>query len=135
MKTSLYRSAVRGVFCFLLSLFALLPLAAAQSLRGVVSANNTQACGLFERAGYRSLREFWRVTLELADSNGDGASPPGKFAVDVETEAGRLIVAAQLFDRQGIYSVQQFVTYEKELRPAYEECGCPSGSAETLSEV
>jgi len=105
------------------------------SLRGVVSANNAQARGLFEREGYRSIREFWRVALELVDSDGDGASPPGKFAVDVEVEAGRLIGAAQLFDREGIYSVRQFVTYEKELRPAAEECDCPSDSAETLSGV
>jgi len=42
MKTRLYRSAVRGVFCFLLLLFALLftqlPVAAAQSRQGTVGA-------------------------------------------------------------------------------------------------
>ena len=102
------------------------------SLRGVVSATNAQARSLFEREGYCSIREFWRVTLELADSSGEGASPLGKFAVDVDVEAGQLVGAAQIFDREGIYSVRQFVTYEKELRPAAEECDCPGDSAETL---
>ena len=105
------------------------------SLRGEASATNAQARSLFEREGYRLIREFWRVALALVDSDGDGASPPRKFAVDVEVEAGRLSGAAQLFDREGLFSVRQFVTYEKELRPAAEECDCPSDSAETLSRV
>ncbi len=49
------------------------------SLRGTVSAKNAQACRLFEREGYLSIREFWRVTLEPVESSGDGISHPGKF--------------------------------------------------------
>ena len=102
------------------------------SLRGVVSANNAQARSLFEREGYLLRREFWRVTLELVEASDDGASHPGRFALDLDVEDARLVGAAPLFDREGIYSVRQFVTYEKELRPADEECDCPGGSEETL---
>jgi ribosomal protein S18 acetylase RimI-like enzyme len=102
------------------------------SLRGVVSANNAQARSLFEREGYLLIREFWRVALELVESGDDGASYRGKFAVDVDVEDARLMGTAPLFDREGIYSVRQFVTYEKELRPADEESDCPGSSEETL---
>ena len=102
------------------------------SLRGVVSAHNAQARSLFEREGYRSVREFWRVTLEVVEASADAASLPGKFAVDVDVEDGQLSGACPLFDREGIYSVRQFVTYEKELRPSGEDCDCPDDSAETL---
>ncbi len=105
------------------------------SLRGVVSANNVQARGLFEREGYRSIREFWRVTLELVESSGDGVSHAGKFAVDLDVESGQLVGTTPLYDREGIYSVWQSVTYEKELRPADEECDCPDNSAEMLIRV
>ena len=102
------------------------------SLLGMVSANNAPACSLFEREGYHSIGEFWRVTLELADSSDDGAIPPGKLAVDIEAASGRPIGAAQLFNRDGIYSVWRFVTYEKEMRPASKECDCSDEREETL---
>jgi ribosomal protein S18 acetylase RimI-like enzyme len=102
------------------------------SLRGLVSANNAQASSLFEREGYLSIRKFWRVTLELLESRGENASHSGKFAIDLDVESGQLTGATPLYDREGIYSVRQFVTYEKELRPAGESCDCPGDSAETL---
>ena len=102
------------------------------SLRGIVGAKNAQARSLFEREGYCSVREFWRVKLELVEASADGTSLPGKFVVDMDVEDGQLIGACPLFDREGIYSVRQFVTYEKELRPAGEDCDCPDDSAETL---
>ena len=102
------------------------------SLRSIVSAKQAQARCLFEREGFRSMREFWRETLELVEASGDGLSPPGKFTLDLEVEAGQLVGATPLYDREGVYSVRQFVTYEKELRPASEERDCPSGSVETI---
>lgn len=102
------------------------------SLRGVVSANNAQARSLFEREGYLSIREYWRVTLELVESGDEGAGHAGKFAIDLDVESSQLVGAAPLYDREGIYSVRQFVTYEKELRPADEESDCPGDSDETL---
>jgi ribosomal protein S18 acetylase RimI-like enzyme len=105
------------------------------SLRSMVSANNAQARCLFKREGYLAIREFWRVTLELVESSGDGVSHPGKFAIDLEVEAGQLVGTTPLYDREGVYSVRQFVTYEKGLRLADEACDCPGESAETLMGV
>ncbi len=102
------------------------------SLRGMVSAKNAQARSLFEREGYLLIREFWRVTLELVESSEGSTSHAGKFAIDLEIESGQLVGTTSLYDREGIYSVRQFVTYEKELRPADEEIDCPDDSAETL---
>jgi Acetyltransferase (GNAT) family len=87
---------------------------------------------LFEREGYLAMREFWRVTLELVEASGDGNNPPGKFVIDLEVEAGQLVGTTPLYDREVVYSVRQFVTYEKELRQAEEACECPGDSAETL---
>jgi hypothetical protein len=105
------------------------------SLRSMVSAKNAQARCLFEREGYRAMREFWRVTLELVEASGEGVSHPGKFAIDLDVESGQLVGTTPLYDREGVYSVRQFVSYEKELRPADEACECPGDKAETLLEV
>ncbi len=102
------------------------------SLRGVVSATNAQARSLFEREGYLLIRQFWRVTLGLVETSEDGAGQPGKFTIDLDVESGQLVGATPLYDREGLYSVRQFVTYEKELRPADEEIDCPGDSEETL---
>jgi GNAT superfamily N-acetyltransferase len=102
------------------------------NLCGTVNAKNAQARYLFEHEGYCSIREFWRVTLELVESNGDVVSPPGKFAIDLDTESGHLVGTTPLYDREGVYCVRQFVTYEKELRQADEACDCHVDSAQTL---
>jgi hypothetical protein len=43
-----------------------------------------------------------------------------------------LVGTTPLSDREGVYSVRQLVTYEKELRLADEACDCPGDSAKTL---
>jgi GNAT superfamily N-acetyltransferase len=101
------------------------------SLRCRVNAKHAQARRLFEREGYLAIREFWHVTLELPESSGD-VIPPRKLAIDLEVEAGHLIGTPALYDREGVYSVRQFVTYEKELRPANEVYNFAPNSAETL---
>jgi ribosomal protein S18 acetylase RimI-like enzyme len=102
------------------------------SLRCRVRANHTQARRLFEREDYLVNREFWRVTLELLESSSEGFSHPGKFDIDLEVEAGQLVGTTALYDREGLYSVHQFVTYEKELRQPCETYNYVSVSAETL---
>lgn len=89
------------------------------SLKGVISAKNTQARSLFEREGYSLIREFWSVTMTMAESvDGQGyTGHAGHVTFDVDVEENRLIGAEHLFDRDGIYSIRQFCTYEKELRP------------------
>ena len=98
----------------------------------MVSANNAQARSLFEREGYIAMREFWRVTLELVESSGEGVSHAGKFAIDLDVGSGQLAGTTPLYDREGVYSVRQFVTYEKDLSLADEACECPGDRAETL---
>ena len=102
------------------------------SLRGVVCANNARARSLFEREGYLSIREFWRVTLELVESSESSAGDVRKFTLDLDVDSGQLIGTTPLSDREGIYSVRQFVTYEKELRPADEKRNSPDDRAEML---
>jgi GNAT superfamily N-acetyltransferase len=105
------------------------------SLRCRVGAKHVQARSLFEREDYLAIREFWHVTLELEESDGDDDIYPGKFAIDLEVEAGHLVGTTALYDREGVYSVRQFVTYEKELRPADKEYYYVPDSSETLIEV
>jgi GNAT superfamily N-acetyltransferase len=102
------------------------------SLRCRVSAKHTRASSLFEREGYLAIRKFWRVTLELLESSVDDVIHPGNFAIELEVEAGHLVGTTALYDWEGIYSVRQFVTYEKELRPANEVYNFAPNSAETL---
>ena len=105
------------------------------SLRGVMSTNNTQGRSLFECEGYLMIREFWRVTLELVEGSGDGVSYPGKFDIEIDVESGQLVGTTRFYDREGIYSVRQYVTYEKELRPAEELFACSDDNTKTLIRV
>jgi GNAT superfamily N-acetyltransferase len=103
------------------------------SLRCRMNAKHAPARSLFEREGYLAMREFWRVTLELVEASGDDVSHAGKFAVELDVEAGHLVGSTALYDREGIYTVRQFVTYEKELRLAEETYNYDADSAETLT--
>lgn len=89
------------------------------SLKGVIGAKNTQARSLFEREGYSLIREFWSVTMAMAEPlDGQGyAGHAGNVTFDVDVEENRLVGAEHLFDHEGVYSIRQFCTYEKELRP------------------
>jgi GNAT superfamily N-acetyltransferase len=105
------------------------------SLRCKMCAKHAQASSLFEREGYLAIREFWRVTLEQLESSDDDVIHPGKYAIDLEVVAGHLVGTKALYDREGVYSVRQFVTYEKELRPTHEAYNYTPDSAETLNGV
>jgi GNAT superfamily N-acetyltransferase len=105
------------------------------SLRGAVSTNNAQGRSLFECEGYLLIREFWRVRLELVESSEGSASYAGKFDIEIDVESGQLVETAPLSDREGIYSVRQYVTYEKELRPADESYACSDHNTKTLIRV
>ena len=105
------------------------------SLRGVMSTNNTQGRSLFECEGYLMIREFWRVTLELVESSEDRTSYAGKFGIEIDVKSGQLDGTTRFYDRQGIYSVRQYVTYEKELCPAEELFACSDDHTKTLIRV
>jgi GNAT superfamily N-acetyltransferase len=102
------------------------------SLRCRVDAKHAQARSLFEREGYLAIREFWRMTVELFESSGVAIIHPEKFALDIEIDAGHLVGTTALYDQEGVYSMRQFVTYEKELRWAYEAYNDATDGAETL---
>jgi hypothetical protein len=72
------------------------------------------------------------VTLELVKSSESSAGDVRKFTLDLDVDSGQLIGTTPLSDREGIYSVRQFVTYEKELRPADEKRNSPDDRAEML---
>jgi ribosomal protein S18 acetylase RimI-like enzyme len=101
------------------------------NLKAQVSSSNAEARSLFEREGYILIREFWRVTLEL-DETLDGARSSGKFKVDMDVDAQRLVGLTPLYEREGVFSVRQYCTYEKELRAAQEQCECPDEDPDTL---
>jgi GNAT superfamily N-acetyltransferase len=84
-------------------------------LRAMVSGTNIEARNLFEREGYTTVREFWRVVVTL-DGSTDSGLPAGKMTLDLDVDSRRLIGTSPLFDRDGIYSIRQYYTYEKELR-------------------
>lgn len=100
-----------------------------------MSTNNTQARSLFEWEGYLLIREFWRVALELLESSEGSASYAGKFDIEIDVESGQLVGTTPLYDREGIYSVRQYVTYEKELRPDEELYACYDDNTKTLIRV
>lgn len=85
-------------------------------LKALVSSNNSEARNLYEREGYTQTREFWRVTVELDDAH-DLKHRVGKRMLDAAIELRQLVGIAQLYDREGVYSIRCYCEYEKELRP------------------
>ena len=85
------------------------------TLSSTVSSGNEQAKRLFEREGYSSVRQFWRIAIEI-DEALNASSQKGKLQVELDVESLRLYGARQFYERDGIYVVRQYVTYKKELR-------------------
>ncbi|HEX6478573.1 MAG TPA: GNAT family N-acetyltransferase [Ktedonobacteraceae bacterium] len=89
------------------------------TLSSTVSSGNEQAKRLFEREGYSSVRQFWRIAIEI-DEALSASSQKGKLQVELDVESLRLYGARQFYERDGIYVVRQYATYEKELRAGEE---------------
>lgn len=85
------------------------------TLSSTVSSGNEQAKRLFEREGYSSVRQFWRIAIEI-DEALNASSQKGKLQVELDVESLRLYGARQFYEREGIYVVRQYATFEKELR-------------------
>jgi ribosomal protein S18 acetylase RimI-like enzyme len=85
------------------------------TLSSTVSSGNEQAKRLFEREGYSPVRQFWRIAIEI-DEALNTSSQKGKLQVELDVESLRLYGARQFYERDGIYVVRQYTTYEKELR-------------------
>ncbi|HZU67350.1 MAG TPA: GNAT family N-acetyltransferase [Ktedonobacteraceae bacterium] len=85
------------------------------TLRGTVASNNQQARRLFEREGYTSVRQFWRIALEVEEAL-SASKPQGKLQIELDVDSLRLYGASQCYERDAIFVVHQYNTYEKELR-------------------
>jgi ribosomal protein S18 acetylase RimI-like enzyme len=85
------------------------------TLSSTVSSENEQAKRLFEREGYISVRQFWRIAIEI-DEALNVSTQKGKLQVELDVESLRLHGARQFYERDGVYVVRQYTTYGKELR-------------------
>src|SRR5437879_4611661 len=72
------------------------------TLSSTVSSGNEQAKRLFEREGYASVRQFWRIAIEI-DEALSTSSQMGKLQVELDVESLRLYGARQFYERDGVY--------------------------------
>lgn len=100
------------------------------TLSSTLSSGNQQARRLFEREGYIAARQFWRIAIEI-DEALNASSQKGKLRVELDVESLRLYGARQFYEREGVYVVRQYSTYEKQLRMG--ECADLDGELSTLS--
>jgi GNAT superfamily N-acetyltransferase len=89
------------------------------SLSTTVCSSNQAALRLFEREGYKLVRGFWRLAVEmdevLVQSFGE-LRQGGKLKLDVVVDAPQGDVTMQPPSRTSAYSVHHYTVYEKELR-------------------
>lgn len=86
------------------------------TLSSTVSSVNEVARQLLEREGYTTVRQFWRIVIEM-DESVSKSYQRGKLKVDLDLDSLRLTGATKAYEREGLYIVQPYHTYEKELRP------------------
>jgi len=91
------------------------------TLSSTVSSLNEEARQLLEKEGYTSVRQFWRIVIEL-DESASKSYQHGKLKVDLDLDSHRLVGATNVYERDGLYIVQPYSTYEKELRPDEQDC-------------
>ena len=84
-----------------------------------VNSVNRVAGRLLEREGYELVDHLCRLLIDA-----DEPSPTGAVKVDLALNAQTLSGVAQLQKRTGIYFMRQYDVYEKELRPAEDQCPC-----------
>ena len=85
------------------------------TLNSVVSSVNEVARQLLEKEGYTLARKFWRIVIEM-DESASKSYQRGKLKVDLDLDSHRLAGANKAYEREGLYIVRQYHTYEKELR-------------------
>jgi len=86
------------------------------TLSSTISSVNEVARQLLEREGYTSIRQFWRIVIEM-DETVSKSYRRGKLKVDLDLDSHRLTGATKAYEPEGLYIVQPYNTYEKELRP------------------
>jgi GNAT superfamily N-acetyltransferase len=88
-------------------------------LSTTVYSSNQAATSLFEREGYKPVRNFWRLIVEmdevLVQSFGQ-LHQGGKFKLDVVVDAQQAAGETQPPARTSAYSAHHYTVYEKQLR-------------------
>jgi ribosomal protein S18 acetylase RimI-like enzyme len=103
------------------------------TLSGTVASTNRQAKRLFEREGYTSARQFWRIAIEVEEVlNSSSPKGKGKLQIELDVDSLRLYGAGQCYERDAIFVVRPYNTYEKELR-AGEDRILLDGELDTVS--
>jgi ribosomal protein S18 acetylase RimI-like enzyme len=89
-------------------------------LSGLISRANEGAQHLFEREGYQLGQRFLRIAFVLVEDTCGlhGSWVSSSARIDVELEQGQVLTVTPLAERDGLCTVCQYKTYEKELRPA-----------------
>ncbi len=99
-----------------------------------VSAEDRWAQHLLEREGYRAGHQFLRISFAVAEDTGVLAvTTRPKLRTEINLEQGRRTGSPVLYDQDGLCSVQFYVTYEKELRPAFPRDSATAGPLNTLA--
>jgi GNAT superfamily N-acetyltransferase len=89
------------------------------SLSTTVHGANQASLRFCEREGYRPVRSFWRLCVEMDESLVQSLGElhqGGKFKLDVVVDAPHSEGEAQLPTRAGVYRAHHYTVYEKELR-------------------
>jgi GNAT superfamily N-acetyltransferase len=82
-------------------------------------AHTTGAYHLLEREGYRIVRHFWRMSIELDETIMESYADErqcGKIKVDLVVDSRTSMGPTSQDKRTGIYTIQQYDVYEKVLR-------------------
>jgi GNAT superfamily N-acetyltransferase len=82
-------------------------------------AHTTGARHLLEREGYRIVRHFWRMSIELDETIMESYADErqcGKIKVDLVVDSRTSVGPTSQDKRTGIYTIQQYDVYEKVLR-------------------
>ena len=84
-----------------------------------VRAHTTGASRLLEREGYQVVRHFWRLSIELDETVMESYADErqcGKIKMDLVVDSRTSVGPTSQDKRTGIYAIQQYDVYEKELR-------------------
>ncbi len=84
-----------------------------------VYAHTSDALRLLEREGYRMVRHFWRLSIELDESVVGSYTDErqcGKIKMNLVVDSRTSAGPTSQDKRTGIYTIQQYDVYEKELR-------------------
>lgn len=96
-------------------------------LSATASNANPFARHLYEREGYRVVRQFWRLLIEIAEVPASRTQQQRGLKFDLKIDAKSWHGTTHLQEQAGMYSAHLYDVYEKVLR-----AGCVTREAEAL---